>query len=533
MSIRPSSRIRSNANTPLPADTAYVIIGDTMLATIYATKLYTTFQNNTPQPQIHMLSTGNDQTGEAIESLDYIMEHSQTIYKTLKPELVHLVLDSNEPINSNLAPGNTLLDQYYYHYSGAGPLGDGISSYYTGFAGPYYTMDSRGRLDNFVKASTIQKDLTTSEFNVMNNIASLFNLAKTNSVVATQPSILTQNYIFVFQDNTKLERQLYLKEYNLLIHPKKPNVNSVTKVNNIKIGPATGSTMSTNLGSNMSTQCGSMMSTNVGSTMSTNSCLSTVTYSTSSHVQPPPSTCTSDTTIINNACILWMNNLYSYVRIMGMNNIEHKKVSVPVFYRSVYSIPKVTPYINLANLNPNAYPLHIGDGLTTRLAFTCTDVAQPGESMNNRTPQWNLAVYTTDEDFSDPNNSGVYADVANGKTLLIIEGISLNNRRVFTWDGINSAVSVGLNSNELELGVYEKFLLISANVYQAYTGAIPALPIGVQSVCNNGVCSDYYTLQHSSDRESPLIMQLRMLTSLYGGTSWPTPNSVNNQSCCG
>lgn len=501
MSIRPSSRIRSNVNAPLPADTSYVIIGDTTLATIYANKIYETFKDNTPRPQIHMLTTGNDQiTDVDVESLDYIMRHSQTIYKTLKPELVHLVLETNEPINTSLAPGNTLLDQYYYYYSGAGPLGDGISSYYNAFAGPFFTSDSRGRLDNFVKASTIQKDLTTSEFNVMNNIASLFKLAKTNSVVATKPSILTQNYIFVFQDSTKLERQLYLKEYVKLTNHN--NVNIATHVNNIKIVPNSSST-----------------------------CLSTVTYSTPKHTEP--SNCTSDTKTINNACVLWMNNLYSYIRIMGMNNIEHKKVAVPVFYRTIFSIPKVTPYINLANLDPNAYPLHIGDGLTTRLAFTCTDVAEPGESMNMTTPTWNITVYTTDEDFSDPNNSGVYADVANGKTLLIIEGISLTNRRVFSWDSINAAVTVGLNSNEIELGRYGKFLLIAANVYQAYTGAIPALPIGVQSVCSDGVCSDYYTLEHSSDRESPMISVMRMLTSLYGGSTWPTPNLVNSQSCCG
>src|SRR5688572_1399881 len=119
MSIRPSSQMRAQA--VLPANVNYVIIGDTALATIYASKLFASFDNSSPQ--IYLLTSGNDQTTDVtIESLDYIAQHNQTIYKTLKSELVHLVLASNEPINTNLAPGNTLFDQYYHYYSGAGPL---------------------------------------------------------------------------------------------------------------------------------------------------------------------------------------------------------------------------------------------------------------------------------------------------------------------------------------------------------------------------------------------------------------------------
>ena len=489
MSIRPSAQIKAQA--VLPANISYVIIGDTALATIYSAKLYESFKDNDSIPQIYLLTSGNDQTTDVtIESLDYIAQHNQTIYKTLKSELVHLVLASNEPINTNLAPGNTLFDQYYHYYSGAGPLGDSITAYYTPFVGPFFTSDSRGKLEHFVKSSTIQKELSVSETNVMNNIATLFNLAKTSSIIATKPSILTQNYIFIYYERSKLERQIYRDVYVELTNHN--SVNIATHVTNVNIIPS-------------------------------DSCLSTVSYSTISGTVNIP----------NPSCVLWMNNLYSYVRIMGLNSIPHKKVLVPVFYRSVFSIPKVTPYINLTNLNPNIYPLDVGDGLTTRLTFTCTDVAEPGEHVNMNTPSWNVTVYTTDEDFSDPGTGGTYADVANGQTLLIVEGISLTNRRLFSWDSINGAVTVGLNSNSVELGRYNKFLLIAANVFQAYTGSMPPLPFGAQSVCSDGICTDYYNLEHSSDRESPMITVMRLLTSLYGGSTWPTPNMVNSQSCCG
>ncbi len=490
MSIRPSSQLRQSAI--LPADINYVIIGDTCLATIYATKLYNTFRDSGSFPQIYMLTSGNDVTTDvSIENLNYIAQNSQTIKKSLTANLVHLVLASNEPVNSNLAPGNIVFDQYYEYYTGAGPLGDGITAYYQPCVGPFFTSDSKGRLENFVKASTIQKDLTQNETNVMNNIASLFSLAKTTSVVATKPSILTQNYIFIYQERTKLERQIYRDMYVELTNHN--SVNIATHVTNINI-----------------TQ--------------TDTCLSTVNYSTITGTNPN----------ITNACVLWMNNLYSYVKIAGINALPQKKILVPVFYRAVYSIPNVTPYVNLANLDPNAYPLNVGDGLTTRLTFSCTDVPQPGEQINMNTSTWNCIAYTTDEDFSDPSSGGTYADVSAGKTLLIIEGISLINRRTFSWDSMNSAVTVGLNSNAVELGFYNKFLLIAANVYQAYTGTAPPLPIGVQSVCSDGVCQDWFNIEHSSDRESPIVSIMRLLTSLYGGTTYPTPNTVNNNGqCCG
>lgn len=490
MSIRPSSRIRSAA--ALPADINYVIIGDTCLATIYATKLYDTFRDSGSFPQIYMLTSGNDVTTDvSIENLDYIAQNAQTIKKSLTSNLVHLVLASNEPVNTNLAAGNTIFDQYYEYYTGAGPLGDGITAYYQPCVGPHYTSDSKGRLENFVKASTIQKDLTINETNVMNNIASLFSLAKTNSVVATKPSILTQNYIFIYQERTKLERQIYRDMYVELTNHS--TVNIATHVTNINI-----------------TQ--------------TDTCLSTVNYSTITGTNPN----------ITNACVLWMNNLYSYVKIAGINALPQKKILVPVFYRAVYSIPNVTPYVNLANLDPNAYPLNVGDGLSTRLTFACTDVPQPGEQINMNTSTWNCICYTTDEDFSDPSGGGTYADVSAGKTLLIIEGISLINRRTFSWDSMNSAVTVGLNSNAVELGFYNKFLLIAANVYQAYTGTAPPLPIGVQSVCSDGICTDFFNIEHSNDRETSLVTVMRLLTSLYGGTTYPTPNTVNNNgNCCG
>lgn len=489
MSIRPSSRIRSEI--ALPSNTSYVVIGDTALAVIYAKKLYETFKDSGTMPQIYLLVSGSDQTTDvSIENINYIAQNNQTIKRSLASNLVHLVLSSNEPISTSLSTTNTIFDQYFNYYTGSGVLGDLITAYIIPTVGCWFTSDSKGRLENFVKASTIQKDLTTNEFNVMNNIASLFNLAKTSSVIATKPSIMTQTYLMVYHEKTKLERQIYRDMYVDLTNHN--SVNIATHVTDIKI-----------------TQ--------------TDSCLSTVSYS----------TITGSTPNIENACVLYMNNLYSYVKLMGLNNVEHKKILIPVFYRCVFSIPQVTPYVNLSNLDPTVYPLSFGDGVSTRLTFTCPDVAEPGESINQNVPTWDVICYTCDEDYADPSVGGTYSDTASGKTLLIVEAISLTNRRAYSWDSNNMAVTVDLNSNSVELGRYNKFLLIAANVYQAYTGVPPVLPIGPQSVCSEGICSDYWNLEHSSDRESPVISILRMFTSLYGGTSYPTPNTVNGQQCCG
>jgi hypothetical protein len=493
MSIRPSSQYRTAS--ALPSDVTYVILGDTSLATVYAAKLYNNFKDTYP---IKVISNGNDlSTDTNVESLDYIMVNNKVINKALESERLHLILTANEIISSNLDRRDILFEQYYDYYTGSGALGDMITAYYVPVVGPWFTSDNHSNIENFVKDSTIQKPLTNNEMIAATNIAQLLGLTMSQSIVATKPTILTLNNIFVYNQNGKLERHIFKGLKDGL---PRSSVEYINNINDIAIEPIA------------------------------DSCLYTVKYNTYNK------NLFNDITTIDNACVLWMDNLYDYVRLLGVSEVAHKKVLQPAFYRMVFAISKVNSTgIDLSNLNPNDYPLNVGDGISTRLTFCCTDVPASVDKPSSNTPIWLVSVYTTDEDFSDPTAGGSYANQSAGKTLLVIEAISLTNRRVLSWDALNQSVSVNLNSNRAELERYNAFLLLCANIYMAYTGSPPPLPsVGVSTVCTvEGICTDTVPLQHSSIRESPLITVMRMMTSLYGGNTYPTPNTNQGPSCCG
>ena len=496
MSIRPSAQYRTS--TVLPANINYVVLGDTSLATIYAAKLYESFGSAHP---IYVISNGNDETTDTnVQALNYIMVNNQVIKKALESERLHLVLSANEIVSADLDRRDILFEQYYDYYTGSGSLGDMITAYYIPFVGPWFTSDNHSNIENFVKNSTIQKQLTNNEMIAATNISQLLGLAMSNSIVATKPTILTVNNIFVTNRNGKLERQIFKDVKDSL----PTSVKYVNQINDLFMQAIP------------------------------NSCLYTVKYNTYSKLNFE--TISANYQTIDNACVLWMDNLYDYVRLLGVSDIERKKVLQPAFYRMVFAIPKVNSTgINLTNLNVNEYPLNIGDGLTTRLTFCCTDVPDSLSTPASNTPIWLVTVYTTDEDFSDPSAGGSYADQSANKTLLIVEAISLTNRRVLNWDAINQSVSINLNSNRAELERYNAFLLVAANVYLSYVGSPPPLPIVANtSMCTgSGICTDSTPLEHSSIRESPLITVMRMTTSLYGGNTYPTPSTNQGQTCCG
>lgn len=494
MSIRPSRAIRELQASVVP--THFVLIGNTVLNTLYSAKIFETFKNLNPRPTIWVMTSGaNLMTDVNVESLNYIARNNATIGKGIETIKLHLVPNSAEPVASVLDPSQVLIDLYYDYYYGTGPNGDFTTSYRIPEIGPWFTSDSSGKIQEFAKNNTIQYPWSNNEKIAGTNLASLLHLTMTNAVVATRPSILTHNNIFVYHEGTKLERQIYRNLYVDLTN--ESSINTVNHVNNLYVTPSTNST-----------------------------CFENMTYTT---VKVPTSVTVSD------ACVLWMSNLYTYVKILGLSDSQFKKIQQPSYYRVVYAINLVNPNtgINLSNLPPNEYPLNVGDGVTSRITFACTDVPEPGESMNNTSIQWLVTAYTCAEDFANPGAGGTFA--APGKSLLIVEAISLTNRRTLSWDALHTSVNVALNSNSVELGRYGQFLLISANVYYAYTGTFPTLPIAGETVCSvQGVCTDFVSIHHAANRESPIEMVLRLLTTLYGGTTYPVPHSHGTTTqCCG
>jgi hypothetical protein len=488
-------------------DINFVIIGDTSLATIYATKIVASYVNTT-MPQIFMLTTGNDQTTDVyIDDLDYARRNTSLTLKILNTERLHLILNSSNIgstvfNNNNFTPGTQVFENYYQYFYGAGPLGDSIAAYYQPMVGPWFTNDTQGRIHQFVSDVTQEYPLYANETIVANNLITALQLTPSTNVVAIKPTILTSNYIFVQRVSRQLDRQLFREEYVSLSHDS--NVNIVTHVNNIFVQETT------------------------------NGCLRTVSYSTSK--EPV-------TVVINNACMIWATNLYSYVRILGISETPHRKIQLPVSYRIVYAMPKVNPLtgVDLTHLNANG-PI-LGDGLTTRLTFACTNVADPGESMNSTTPTWNVTCYTTDTDYAEINPGGAFVNPCNpvtpcctpGYTLLVVEAMSLVNRRTLSWDAIHLSVSVAMNTTNIEIGYYNEFIKIFQQIYLAYTGALPETPLTVQADCGiNNICGYKFPLETTLDREGPQTLVIRMISDLFGGTSFPNANaSTNTPSCCG
>lgn len=495
------------------SDINFVIIGDTSLATLYASKIMTAYTNTTP-PNIFMLSSGNDQTTDVyVEDLDYVKRNTSLVLKILNTERLHVILNSsnigNTAFNNNSVSNRQLFEEYYQYFTGAGPLGDSISAYYQPMIGPFFTNDTQGRIHNFINVSTQEYPLYANETIVANNLITSMHLAPTTQVVAIKPSILTVNYILVQRVARQLDRQIFRDEYVSLAANHNGvgstnNVNIVTHVNNIFIQETTSG------------------------------CLKTVSYSTSK--EPV-------TVVINDACMIWATNLYSYVRIMGISDVAHRKIQVPVSYRIVYAINKNNPLtgVNLSNLAANGPDL--GDGLTSRLNFCTTNTVDAGESMNLSTPSWNISVYTTDIDYAPINSGGLFVNPCNpgsqccqsGQTLLVVEGMSLLNRRTISWDNIHLSVSVALNPENIELAYFNEFSSIFQKVYTAYTGELPLTPLSIQANCAlNNMCVYSFPLNHTVERESPQTLVIRMLSDLYGGTTYPNVNQFSSTpSCCG
>lgn len=506
MSIRPTSIYNCGQVNDAPVVTPnYVIIGNTSLATIYALKLIAALEvGSVVKPgEIYILSSGVDQTSNvnAIESLSYVATNANVILRDLVSERIHNILTSTDYL---IGSYDRLFEQYYELYAGSGPLGDSITSYVNLFVGPWFTYDSKSNIANFLRGWTTEYPLSANETIVMNRLVVQLGLHITNTVVATRPSILNKNFIFVEQENEHLQRQIFYSAY--LESKTPPYVHYVNRVNNIHVAPAT------------------------------NTCYQHVYYSTSN----APNTVT-----LENACILWANNLYSYVHILGASDVSHAKIKAPVFYRFVISIPKVNPITGVDLSNKLMNSVCLGDGVTSRLTATIADPPALGVAPNvslTGTPTWDISIYTTDDDlatnppqFNNPCISPTgttRCPCLPNQTLLIVEGTSLTNRRTLAWDELNLSVSTSLNSNVIELDTYLKFQLICAQVYLAYVGALPELPLTGISCSVDNICTESFPIEHTSSRESPQTIVLRMLTSLFGGSHYPTLNSGANNDCC-
>lgn len=513
MSIRPSSIFNCETVEEVsPTEVqSFVVIGNTALNSFYVAKLLASFGGGLNYP-IYSLTTGVDQTTNvnAIESLSYVAANARLTSRNLVVERIHNILTTTPTLTSDQFK---IYQEYYFYFTGSGILSDLITAYYTPFLGPWWTSDTHSDISGFINGWTTPYPFVPghNEDHIATNLANLLGLTKTTTVIARKPSILTTNYILVDKPQGQaMQRQIF---YDVYLETKASSeVHYVNRVNNIYIEDTA------------------------------NGCLKNVHYSTSNSPSIPP---------LNNACVIWANNLYDYVHIVGSSNLEHARIKAPVFYRFVTTIPKVNPAANgllgndLSNKSLNGVCL--SDGLTTRITFACSNPPQPGTlpNTNSTSINWNCTAYTTDDDLSTfIESDGSYVrQCATGaigpcpctpdQTLLIVEATSLNNRRTLQWDNLNLSVSQSLNSNIIELNTYVDFQHICEIVYQAYTGYLPDADLlpGV-SCTTSGICNNIYPLDHTFNRESPQTTMLRMLSDLYSGSTFPSPNFNAQNACC-
>lgn len=515
MSIRASSIFNcTTVEAVEPADQCFVIIGNTSLSSLICARLIETQAAKGTSYKTYVLSTGVDQTSNvnAIESLSYVATNARLVARDMVIERIHNILTSQPVFTSTQFQ---LYQEYYFQFQGSGPLGDSITSYTQIGVGPWWTTDSLSEISNFIKGWTTPYALSQNEAHVATNLSNLLGLTLTNNVIAKKPSILTTNYMLVDQpQGQQMQRQIF---YDVYLETKAVDyVTYINRVNNIFIEE-------NNTGGN---------------------CLKTVHYSTSN---------LPVTQTLNDACIIWANNLYDYVHVLGSSDIFHTKIKAPVFYRFVTTIPKLNPAANgllgtdLSQTSLNS--LCLGDGVHSRLYFTTNTPPQPGSLPNNSnsgTLSWDVTAYTTDDDLSTfiqsdgsfvrqcaTGATGSTCPCVPGQTLLIIEATSLNNRRTLQWDNLNLSVSQSLNSNIIEANTFLEFQHICEIVYQAYTCFLPDAELlpGV-SCTTTGICNNIYPLDHTFNRESPQTIILRLLSDLYGGSTYPNPNVNSNSGCC-
>jgi hypothetical protein len=486
----------------------FVIIGNTSLATLYATNIINSYST---QPGKHacitMLYTGNDQTTDVYtENLNYVQGNSSLILKMLNSERLHNIVKTkrfgSNTFNSAFESGTSnarMFEEYYQYYTGSGPLGDSITAYYQPLVGPWFTTQSQNAINTFINNNTIDYGLRENETIVANNLIASLGLTPTTSVVATKPSILTRNYIYVTRAtrSTTIERQLFKNEY----------INLITNVNDTA-GTVINVTHVTNIYLENTNNVGYY----------------NVTYNTiktSTQIQIP------------DAFVIWADDLYDYARITGISDVivANPTLRLPVSYRIVYRIPKNNPAtgVDLSDVAANGPDL--GDGLTTRLTFNCTNAGDVGASI---TPTWNVTCYTTDIDLANILPGNLFVNTCDtdpnccfpDQTLLIVEATSLHNTRQFGWDALNLSVAVDLNQEATESSFRDKFIDIFAKIYEAYTAGIPVVPISLFMQCgvSTNTCIYQFPLEHTIERETPQILVMRMISDLFGNNTYPNPN---------
>jgi hypothetical protein len=496
MTKRPTNISRKNISRKNIFDNnnnyGYVIIGDTVAATLYAKRLLV---NNITQ-KITIIVEGKDRfnTGD-ITNVNFAPNNTKTILHYVRPEQIHTIPAGDD---DNQNDGDIIQNEQIIHYNiGSGTNGDFISAYMIPRVGPWFTHSSNGRLENFLNESTLKYNLTKEELEIVNRLSRIWKINTTNSLIVNEPSILNVHYEFLQSLGSNQIRQIFNEEYNMVKHAN--NVNYVTETSGIKFS---------------------------------NSDIDGLYNITADNLDLPYNK------------LIWKNNIYSYLRIATEGGLNPKELLLPTFYRATLSIPidgnkgisddtRNSPQCCSQQhaSNPCCFGLEgiygidfsnvmtTKDFVTSHITFSLHDIDNP----NSSTLAWLIQAYTTPEDLSVVHPDGKYAD--SGHHLLIIEGLSTKNKRRHNYDKSEHEIQVRYNSRIIEEGFTKQFAHIVSSVYNAYTGKLisPEILINDSSVCSsdNRTCQDANIIIDYSLRQSPMISVVELASHLYGAEIYP------------
>lgn len=475
MSSRPSRRARRDCESSSTSNVApHVIIGDTAHAMVKARRL---LKDGVTQP-IWILTEGpNKINRDSVDYPDFNAKMSRRILQDLKAEVLHYIpsgnnIDDSDGHSSSVDEDE---DQVVKYYHGTGIVGDFISAYFMPRAGPWFQHSTHGALKKFVKQHALKACLSKVEQQVVDFLADRLNVATTPNFIVKHPAIQDELYTFVEQDTDDdsggFFRQLFIHIVEYVAEA--PNVRIFTQVTGLQFE---------------SSPAGSRL------------------YDISFEACGSPHA-------VAGAKVDWETNPYTFLRLATTGGLNPKSIRVPAVYRAVVPIQKKTAVVDLSKA-PD-----YGDSVSSYVPFALQDFRD--DENKTCSISWLGNVYTTEEDFATTDRNGLYA--SSGHTLMIVEAISLLNRRESSYNVSEDEVQVCFNSRKAERSHLRRFAQLVALCYESYTGVTidPDTIVPTESMCQAGACSDLFQISNIITREPPMVTMIELGNHLYGADNYP------------
>lgn len=529
MSTRPSRKLKSKCPSKT---TDYAIIGDTVSAVMTALKL----RREGVCTTIHHITSGSDKTSDSLESTDFIPENSKNILHYMQNTKIHYA--TSEDCNVECPPpcstscnssssnctsctsqqvqacnqkcGTTTstcncscscdnLDHYYidrdvFYTSGSGPIGDVVASPTLPRIGPWFSnSSSASKIQRFVDRYFPASSLSANEKLIACRLSDLWDIPLTDSPNVSGPSIMGRHYTLKKREGNKTLRQLFINEYQTMLA--QSNVVSHTEQNCIYFDP-----------SEMTEGNWHISGRNIN---------------------------------IPDVKVLFKTNPYNWLTLATKGEMFPSPIKIPVFYRAVIPLLK-SGSINIGTKQTNgelSTPNYSGIQLTNTTNNNCgcdsssqcpthEDYVHTHNTFslhnfrsNNRqnTLSWLGHAYSTSEDFFPTDQQGWFS--SDLYHLLIVECVSLENRRQASYNNSHQEVHINYNKKSTEEKYLRVFARIVSDVIVAYTGSriTPESLLRENQLCTgSGACFDYQLIHNYSHRETSLTTLLEMITGIFG-----------------